>query len=183
MTPHRSFPGVVLSLLAVPTLAGCNFEAERAPVSDQSLIELCNRPEQLLADVWHLAHIIGEPLDPETSPSTKVGSGGHCQFDLAGGRRAVLSLIRDTPGLGDPPRDADTVHVGEHVVKTWTIDPTTLTFETTIGGWQGSIAVTSGSGPEPREPAATDSQIQATAEELVKIVSEFKGPDFTPTQY
>lgn len=168
--------------MSIPVLAGCG--ADPAPLSDHSLTELCERPEQFLADVWEFAEpVVGTPGVTDKDHPGKIGYGGGCLFDSHGAQVATVSLIRDTPGFLDAPSDADLLAVGQHTVKNWNSGSTALKFETVMGGWQASITITSGSDLATGEPAAADAQIEATATELVEILAEFKGPDFTPTPH
>ncbi|NLE80627.1 MAG: hypothetical protein GX610_13780 [Rhodococcus sp.] len=172
----------IAGALSVPVLAGCG--ADPAPLSDHSLTELCQQPEQLLADVWNLPEpVVGTAKVPNSDHIDRIGAGGHCTFDANGASVASLSLIRDTPGFGDPPNDAHAISVGEHTVKTWAIHSIRLTFEAVIGGWEASITLTPGADLHTGKPAATDDQMKATANKLVDILAEFKGPDFTPTPH
>lgn len=181
MMSRLSYVAIAITM-SVLTLAGCG--ADPAPLSDHSLTELCERPEQLLTDVWHFAEpVVGKPLVPDTDDPDTVGAGGHCRFTVDGGRVAALSLIREVRGMGEPPDDADSIYVGDHTVKTWAIGTARLAFETVNGGWEASMTVTPGADLATGEPAATDAQLEETARELVDTLAEFKGPDRTPTEY
>ena len=165
-------------LLSVPTLAACNSESKGPAVSAQSLSDLCERPTQFLTQVWQFADpVVGEPGLIDRENPGKIGSGGSCEFTANGARLAHVFITRDVSGLGDPPADAHLISVGEQIVKTWEIDSTSLTFETVSGGWEGTMTLIRKADLETNKPTATDEQITATANELVKLLGEFKGPD------
>ncbi|NLE80625.1 MAG: hypothetical protein GX610_13765 [Rhodococcus sp.] len=173
-------PGVaVVTTLAVAVLAGC--ATDPPELSGHSLAEFCERPEQFLTDVWHFPKpVTGEPTFTDKDHPGKVGYGSGCAFAANGDRIATLGLIREVRGIGEPPNDADSIYLDDQTVKTWAVDSATLSFETAMGGWQATITVTSGADLDTREPAATDTQMNATAHELIDILAEFKGPDRTP---
>ena len=175
--PHFGNVAASIALTALPILTGCS--AERAPISDHSLTELCERPTQFFAQVWHFAEpIVGEPGFVDRANPGKVGAGSGCAFTANGALLAHVSVIRFVPGLHEPPDTADTISVGEQLVKAWDQgDGTALLFETDSDGWKAGFSLTVGADLKTNKPQATSDQIDATAKELVEILGEFKGPD------
>lgn len=189
MTSRRPYCVMALALLTAPALAGCDFETEHEPLAERPASEFCERPQALLADIWHMsAPVVGSVSRPDDEKDDPIGAGVGCYFYEANASDSgsiASSFIRwNTTGLGDPPDDARSIAVGEHTVKTWnTHSNTTVDFEVAIGGWNASITITAGAELSTGEPDATENQKMVTARELVTILEEFKGPDREAKHY
>jgi hypothetical protein len=177
----RKFAIPLTALVAMATLTACgdHFRSISDTYSSDPVGDLCEYPDEFFKSTWGVRGVISvEPSKPGDDP---MDGAAFCTYTGSGAFGAVLG-INTRSGVSatrDAPWHSELIVDGRD--KAWVFQRHNHTpqFTANVGTWTGSLVLHVPDYDERRvdEREATDEQVRAAADLLIRILRELKGPD------